>query len=140
MFEPVLDNPEPPFVGFVAGARVEEKLPIFENLLPKLKRLFIGGALSFTFLKAQGREIGAAPVDEALVLLAEDFLFKAKKKVELILPDDFIVVHAGAFKVFDKSGRRTPVPEWKEALADELTSSDLAVDIGPRTVKRGSSS
>ena len=136
MFEPLLENPEPPFVGLVAGARIEEKLPTLENLLPKLNRLFIGGALCFTFFRAQGREIGAAPVDDGLVPLAEDFLSKAKKKVEIILPEDFIVVHAGVFKAFEKSGRRTPVPQWKEALADEITPSDLAVDIGPRTVKR----
>jgi phosphoglycerate kinase len=137
MFEPLLENPEPPFVGLVAGARIEEKLPILENLLPKLNRLFIGGALCFTFLRAQGREIGAASVDDGLVPLAEDFLSQAKKKkVESILPEDFIVVHAGVFKAFEKSGRRAPVPEWKEALADEITPSDLPVDIGPRTVKR----
>ena len=80
MFEPVLEHPEPPFVGLVAGARIEEKLPILENLLPKLNRLFIGGALCFTFFRAQGREIGAASVDDGLVPLAEDFLSKAKKK------------------------------------------------------------
>jgi phosphoglycerate kinase len=137
MFKPLLENPEPPFVGLVAGARIEEKLPILENLLPKLNRLFIGGALCFTFLRAQGREIGAASVDDGLVPLAEDFLSQAKKKkVESILPEDFIVVHAGVFKAFEKSGRRAPVPEWKEALADEITPSDLPVDIGPRTVKR----
>ena len=61
LFEPLLDKPEPPFAALVAGARIEEKLPILENLLPRVNRLFIGGALSFTFLKAEGREIGAAP-------------------------------------------------------------------------------
>ena len=136
MVEPLLENPEPPFVGLVAGARIEEKLPILENLLPKLNRLFIGGELCFTFLRAQGREIGAASVDDGLVPLAEDFLSKAKKKVEIILPEDFIVVHVGVFKAFERTGRRPPLPEWKEALADEITPSDLPVDIGPRTVKR----
>src|SRR6266481_7741440 len=57
LFEPVLDKPEAPFVALIAGARIEEKLPMLENLLPRVNRLFIGGALSFTFLKAQGREI-----------------------------------------------------------------------------------
>ncbi len=80
MFEPVLDQPEPPFVALVAGARIEEKLPVLENLLPKVNRLFFGGALAFTFLKAQGREIGAAPVDDALVPLAEDFLWAGTRK------------------------------------------------------------
>ena len=60
IFEPLLDKPEPPFVALVAGARLEEKLPVLENLLSKVNRLFIGGALSFTFLRAQGREVGTA--------------------------------------------------------------------------------
>jgi phosphoglycerate kinase len=136
MFELLLESPEPPFAGLIAGARIEEKLPILENLLPKLNRLFIGGALCFTFLRAQGREIGAARVDDGLVPLAEDLLSKAKKKVEIIWPEDFIVVHSGVFKAFERSGRRPPLPKWKEALADEITPSDLPVDIGPRTVKR----
>jgi phosphoglycerate kinase len=136
MFEPVLDRPEPPFVGLVAGARIEEKLPVLENLLSKVNRLFIGGALSFTFLKAQGREVGAAPVNEALVPLAESFLDKAEKKVEIILPEDFMAVHAGIFKAFERSGRRSPVPGAREVRDDEITPTDLPVHIGPRTVER----
>src|SRR5262250_1998411 len=67
--KPVIDQPDPPFVALIAGARLEEKLPILENLLPRLNRLFIGGALAFTFLKAKWREIGSAPVDKALLPL-----------------------------------------------------------------------
>jgi phosphoglycerate kinase len=136
MLEPVLDKPEAPFLGLIGGARLEEKFPLLENLLPKLDRLFIGGVLSFTFLKAQDREIGAAPVDEALLPVVEDLLRKAEKKVEIILPDDFVVVHKNLFKVFEKSGRRIPVPHSREAFLTELLESDLPVDIGPRTVKR----
>ena len=73
MFEPVLDQPEAPFAAIVAGARIEEKLPVLENLLTKVNRLFFGGALAFTFLRAQGREIGAAWVDDALVLARRKF-------------------------------------------------------------------
>ena len=136
MLEPVLDKPEPPSVGLVAGARIEEKLPIIENLLPKLNRLFIGGALAFPFLKAQGREIGAARVSEALLPLAEGLLYQAEKRVEIILPEDFIVVQANLFRVFESSGRRIPVPHSRPVLASELLPSELAVDIGPRTLKR----
>jgi phosphoglycerate kinase len=136
MLEPVLDKPDPPYVGLIAGARVEEKLPIIENLLPKLNRLFIGGALAFTFLKVQGQEIGAVRVNEAFLPLAEGLLYQAEKKVEIILPEDFIVVHAGLFKAFENSGRRTPVPQSRQVLALELNPVDLPVDVGPRTVKR----
>jgi phosphoglycerate kinase len=136
LFEPVLDKPEPPFFGLVAGARIEEKLPILDNLSLKLNRLFIGGALAFTFLKAKGHEVGGAPVDEALLPLAEDFLERTEKKVEIILPEDFIVVHTILFKAFQRSGRRIPVPHSWEVRDDAITPSDLPVDIGPRTLKR----
>jgi phosphoglycerate kinase len=136
MLEPLLDQPEAPFLGLIGGARIEEKFPLLENLLPKLNRVFIGGALSFTFLKARERDIGAAPVDEALLPVVEEFLRKAEKKVEIILPEDFIVVHKNLFKLFEKSGRRIPVPHSREAFLTELLESDLPVDIGPRTVKR----
>jgi phosphoglycerate kinase len=136
MFEPVLDKPEPPFVALVAGARLEEKLPILENLLSKVDRLFIGGALSFAFLKVQGRDVGAAPVKEALLPLAEGLLYKAEKKVEIILPEDFMAVHPGVFKAFERSGRQPPVPGAREVRDYEITPTDLPVDIGPRTVAR----
>lgn len=136
MLEPILERPEPPFAGLIAGARVEEKLAILENLSAKLDKLFIGGPLALLFLKADGKETGAAPIDEALVPLAENFLDRTKKQLEIILPEDFMVVHAGLFRAFENSGRRTAVPEPRAMLAAELTASDLPVDIGPRTVAR----
>jgi phosphoglycerate kinase len=136
IFDPLLDNPEPPFIALVAGARMEEKLPVLQNLLSKVDRLFIGGALSFTFLRAQGREVGAARVNEELVPLAESFLDRAEKKIEIILPEDFMAVHAGIFKAFEMSGRRSPVPGAREVRDYEIPPTDLPVDIGPRTVER----
>ena len=79
---------------------------MLDNLLTKVNRLFFGGALAFTFLRAQGREIGAAWVDDALVLLAENFLWAARDRIEILLPEDFIVVHSGRFKAYEKSGRQ----------------------------------
>jgi phosphoglycerate kinase len=136
MFELVLDRPEPPFFAIMAGARIEEKLAILENLAARFDRLFFGGALAFTFLKAYGHEIGAARVDEGLLPLAEDFLERAKNKIEIIFPEDFIVVHTNLFKLFEASGRRIPVPHSWSVPARELSSSELPVDIGPRTVTR----
>jgi phosphoglycerate kinase len=136
LFEAVLEQCESPFVALIAGARLEEKLPVLENLVPKVNRLMLGGLLALAFLKAQGREIGAASVDRGLMPLAEEFLEQAEKKVELILPEDFVVVHAGLFKLFEKSGRQTPLPEARQALVNEITPTDLPVDIGPRTVRR----
>jgi len=136
LFEPVLERSEPPFVALIAGARLEEKLPVLENLVPKVDRLMLGGLLALAFLKAQGKEIGAAPVDRALMPLVEDFLEQAAKQIELILPEDFVVVDAGLFKLFEKSGRQIPVPDSRPALASEITRTDIPVDVGPRTVRR----
>ena len=136
MFEAVFDTPEPPFVGLVAGTRLEKKLPILEHLLPRLNRLCIGGALAFTFLKAQGYEVGAAPVDTALLPLAEDFLHRAGKDVEIILPQDFIVVPFEQFRAYEEHGREGPVPEWRHVPAAQLQPADLPVDLGPQTISR----
>jgi phosphoglycerate kinase len=136
MFEPILERPEPPFVGLIAGARVEEKLAILDNLSAKVNKLIIGGALALVFLKAQGNETGVAAIDESWVLLAEGFLERTKKHLEVILPEDLMVAHAGAFKAFENSGRRGFVPQAHPMLAFELTASDRVVDIGPRTLQR----
>jgi phosphoglycerate kinase len=136
MFEAALDRPDPPFVGLVAGARLEEKLPILENLLPRLNRLFIGGALASTFLEAKRRDIGSAPVDKALLPLVKDFLKKAEKEVEIILPEDFITVQVDEFREYEKSGRIGPPPEWRLALENGIPPFYMPVDVGPATINR----
>lgn len=136
MLEAIIEHPSPPFLGLIAGARLETKLPILEHLLPKLDRLFIGGALSFTFLKAKGYEVGAAPVDEAFLPLVHELLDRAGGRVEIILPEDFVVVDAHAFRAFRESGGREPIPDGRVVLDKEIGSSDLPVDIGPMTLNR----
>ncbi|RMG54283.1 MAG: phosphoglycerate kinase, partial [Acidobacteria bacterium] len=136
MLEAVIEHPSPPFLGLIAGARLEAKLPILEHLLPKLDRLFIGGALAFTFLKAKGYEVGAAPVDEAFLPLVHELLDRARGRVEVILPEDFVVVDARAWEAFRESGGREPIPEGRVVLDKEIGSSDLPVDIGPMTLNR----
>jgi phosphoglycerate kinase len=136
MFEAALDQPDPPFVGLIAGARLEEKLPVLENLMPRLNRLFIGGALAFTFLEAKRREIGSAPVDRALLPLVKDFLKKAEKEVEVILPEDFITVQVDEFREYEKSGRAGDPPEWRLELENGIPPFYMPVDVGPATVNR----
>jgi phosphoglycerate kinase len=136
MFEAALDRPDPPFVGLIAGARLEEKLPVLENLLPMLNRLFIGGALAFTFLEAKRRDIGSAPVDKALLPLVKDFLKRAEKEVEIILPEDFIAVQVDEFREYEQSGRKGDPPEWRLELENGIPPFYLPVDVGPATIKR----
>jgi phosphoglycerate kinase len=136
MLEAVFDQPEPPFIGLIAGSRLAEKLPILENLFPKLNRLFIGGVLAFTFLKAKGQEVGAAPVDEAFLPLVKEFMFNAEGEVEIILPQDFIVVRADEMRAFEESRRQGAAPKWRRVLDTELLPPDLPVDVGPSTINR----
>jgi phosphoglycerate kinase len=136
MLEMVLHKPEPPFVGIIGGARLQEKLPILENLLTRLDRLFLGGSLSFTFMKAKGQEVGAAPIDHALLPVVKQFLERAEKKLEVILPLDFMVVDAVQFQKYEKNGGTGPPPAARCVSNTEIASSDLPVDIGPLTVNR----
>src|SRR5262249_50998302 len=136
MLEASLDQPHPPFVALIAGARLEEKLPILENLLPRLNRLFIGGALAFTFLKAKWRDIGSALVDDALLPLVKDFLKKAEKEVEIVLPEDFITVQVDEFREYEKRGRIGAPPDWRLELENGIPPFHLPVDVGPATVNR----
>lgn len=136
MIEEVLANPKLPVVAIVGGTRLEEKLPIIENLLPQLDRLFIGGTLAFKFLKAKGQRIGAAFTREAFAPLVKDFLRDTPRKIELILPQDFLVVNVDEFRAYEQGGRKGPVPTARRVLDSEIRSSDLPVDIGPWTVSR----
>ena len=137
MFETVLDHPESPVLGIIGGARIDEKLPILENILPELDTLFIGGALALTFLKAKGYEVGSAPVDEPFLLTVEDFLWKAHLTgTELLLPQDFIVVDAVAYRAYEQSGRTTAFPELRHVLDRGISPRDLPVDIGFQTLEQ----
>jgi len=137
MFEAVLAKPERPFFGMIAGARIEEKLPVLQNLLPQLDFLFIGGALAFTFLKAKRYEVGSARVDQAFLPLVEDFLANAKKHgTEVVLPTDFVVVDADSLHAVEKAGRWISPPEIRNVGDNEIMPSDLPVDIGPATLDR----
>ncbi|MCI0419808.1 MAG: phosphoglycerate kinase, partial [Acidobacteria bacterium] len=136
MLEMVLHKPEPPLVGIIGGARLEEKLPILENLLTRLDRLVLGGALSFAFMKAKGQEVGAAPIDHALLPVVKEFLNRAEKKLEVILPQDFTVVDAAEFQKYEEKGRTVLVPVARCVSNTEIGSSDLPVDIGPLTINR----
>ena len=135
MIEAVTEDPKRPLVALIAGTRLEHKLPIIQNLLPKIDRLFIGGTLAFKFLKAQGKGIGASKVDKAFMPLVQDFLRDARN-FELVLPQDFIVVKEDEFRAYEDGGRQGPLPAFQRVLDTEILPSGLPVDIGPSTINR----
>ena len=75
-----LSNPERPFTAIIGGAKVKDKIGVIENLLDKVDHLIIGGGLSYTFIKAQGYDIGKSLLEEDKIELSKIFIEKAKEK------------------------------------------------------------
>src|SRR5262249_35719607 len=87
-----LQNPEHPFVAILGGAKVSDKIGVIQNLLTKVDAIIIGGGMAYTFLKAQGQQIGKSLVEEDKIDLAKDLLQQAKSRnVKFLLPTDHVV-------------------------------------------------
>jgi len=118
-----LNNPDRPFTAIVGGAKVKDKIDVINNLLNIADNVIIGGGLSYTFLKAQGYEIGKSLVDNEKLDLALGFIQKAKEKgVNFLLPEDIIVADD-----FSASANTKAVP------IDSIPADWEGVDIGPKT-------
>ncbi len=118
-----IENPERPFVAVLGGAKVSDKIGVIENLLEKSDKLLIGGGMSYTFMKAQGLEIGSSLVEEDKIPLAKELLEKGKGK--LILPTDYKVT-----KEFSNDA------EIRVAQAGDFNAEEMGLDIGPETLKK----
>ncbi len=120
-----LENPERPFVAILGGAKVSDKIGVIENLLEKVDTLLIGGGMAYTFLKAQGYEIGKSLLEEDKLELAKSLVEKAKAKgVQLMLPVDTVVAKEFAADA-----------EHKTVAINEIPSEWMGLDIGPESVK-----
>ena len=87
-----LSNPERPFTAIIGGAKVKDKIGVIDNLLEKVDNLIIGGGLAYTFVKAQGHEVGNSLLEEDKIDLAKSFIEKAKEKgVNFYMPIDAVV-------------------------------------------------
>lgn len=121
-----VENPIRPFVAILGGAKVSDKINVINNLLEKVDTLIIGGGMAYTFLKAQGYEIGTSLLEEDKVDYSKEMIEKAKAKgVNLLLPTDHVV---GA--KFDKD--TTPVVTEDENIPAE----HMGLDIGPKTAAK----
>ena len=120
-----LENPERPFVAILGGAKVSDKIKVIENLLNKVDTILIGGGMAYTFLKAQGYEVGTSILEEDKIDLAKELLKKAEEKnVKLVLPVDIVV--AKEFK--DNT-------EFKTVKIDSIPSDMMGLDSGEETIK-----
>ncbi len=121
----ILAAPEKPFVSILGGAKVSDKIGVIDHLLGKVQAFVIGGAMAYTFLKAQGKPIGKSRVEEDKVDLARETLARASKAgVKVLLPVD----HLAADK--PEAGARTQI-----VSADAFPDDMLGVDIGPKTAE-----
>ena len=119
-----LSDPERPFTAIIGGAKVKDKIGVIDHLLDKVDNLIIGGGLAYTFVKAQGHEIGNSLVEEDKIELAKEFMQKAKDKgVNFLMPVDAVVASE-----FSKDA------DSKVVDIDAIPADWMGLDIGPKTV------
>ena len=124
-----VENPVRPFVGILGGAKVADKLKVINNLLEKCDTLIIGGGMAYTFLKAQGKEIGSSLVDDEKIDYCREMIEKAKANgKELLLPCDTVVAASFPDPI------DAPI-ETEVVSADAIPADKQGLDIGPATAK-----
>ncbi|GAB61629.1 MAG: phosphoglycerate kinase [Candidatus Jettenia sp.] len=124
-FEKSVNQPMRPVVALLGGAKVSDKIKIIENLSKKMDKILIGGAMAFTFLKAQGFGIGKSLVEDSMLDVVKDLMDISRKNgTKLYLPVDFVVAEK-----FDGRAETKVVPY------QEIPERWIALDIGPATTK-----
>ncbi|WP_341834645.1 phosphoglycerate kinase [Chitinophaga pollutisoli] len=122
--EKVLHSAEKPFTAILGGAKVSDKILIIENLMTKANNIIIGGGMAYTFLKAQGKEIGNSLVENDKLDLANELLAKAKSLgVQLLIPEDSIAADKFAADA-----------NTQEVSNDNIPAGWMGLDIGQKSI------
>ncbi len=117
-----VENPKRPFVAIIGGAKVSDKLEVLKSLISKCDSLLIGGGMAYTFLKAQGHNIGKSLCEDELLETAKQIMADAKaKKVNFMLPIDNL-----AADKFDNAAQI-------KTVANDIPEGWMALDVGPKT-------
>ena len=116
-----VNNPKRPLIAILGGAKVSDKIGVIENLLVKADKILIGGAMMFTFLKAEGKNIGTSLVEDDKLDLAKDLLTKSNGKI--VLPVDTVVAAE-----FNNDA------EFSTVDVDNIPDNKMGLDIGEKTV------
>jgi phosphoglycerate kinase len=123
-FEKAMNNPQRPLVAIIGGAKVSGKLEMLENIIKKVDVILIGGGMAFTFLKAQGLEVGKSLVEDDLIETAKTILQQAQERgVKIVLPSDCVAAREV----------KSCVP-YKTLSIKEITPDLMGLDIGPATI------
>ncbi|MFZ0312137.1 MAG: phosphoglycerate kinase, partial [Candidatus Korobacteraceae bacterium] len=121
-----LSHPQKPFVAILGGAKVSDKIGVIKHLMGKVDTFIIGGGMAYTFLKAQGKEIGRSLLEADKLDLAKQTLADAKShNVRLLLPVDHVVA--------DKPEAGTRIRQIAEG--EPIPADMMALDIGPQTIE-----
>jgi phosphoglycerate kinase len=124
-FHCAFDNPQRPLVAIVGGAKVSGKLEALRNMLERVDKMIIGGAMANTFLKSQGYELGTSKVEDDLLSTAAELLCQAKeKKIKIYLPIDVIA-----------ADRFAPNALCKAVSIQDIPANWMALDIGPASIR-----
>jgi phosphoglycerate kinase len=121
-----MENPQKPFVAILGGAKISGKIDVISNLLPKVDKILIGGGMSYTFFKAQGKEIGNSLLEKDKIDFAKQLLTEGEGKI--VLPVDCIVSDS-----FDFDARK--VGTLKEVDAAKIPEGWLGLDIGSKSLE-----
>ena len=125
-FQPLLTNPEKPFVAIIGGAKVSSKIGVLESLLPKCTSMIIGGGMTYTFMRALGHSIGKSLVEDEYVDTAGELLKQARETgVDIVLPVDHV-----AGEEFSEDAAPISVD------AVDIPEGLIGMDIGPRSIEK----
>ncbi len=121
----ITTNPDKPLVAIIGGAKVSDKIDVLRNLLSKVDALLIGGAMAYTFLKAQGRQVGKSLVEDDKIELAKELLAQAQSQgVKLLLPLDHVI-----------ADKIDAIAQTEVIGADrDIPAGQMGLDIGPQTI------
>src|SRR5580698_6681384 len=118
----VTENPAHPYIAILGGAKVSDKIGVIRNLLTKVDAILIGGAMAYTFLRAQGIPIGKSRLESDKLQLAAELMAEASRRnVAFILPSDHIVADL-------------PEPDAPTQTVIQIPSEKMGLDIGPDTI------
>jgi len=123
-FNKAMGDPARPLVAIIGGAKVSDKIGVLDRLVDKVDKLIIGGAMAFTFLKAQGHEVGKSRCEEDMLGTAKTIMDKAKSKnIKLYLPLDSVIAQQASADA-----------EVKVCRVEEMPKEWIGLDIGPETI------